>query len=44
MQREIILANFVYERFGTAILLVQLADLGFLDAFSSSDASGCHLT
>ena len=41
---EVILDNFVNERFGTAISFLQYANLGFLDVFSSSDAPGCHLT
>ena len=44
IQREVILVKFVNERFWTAVSLVQWADLGFLDVFSSSDASGCHLS
>ena len=44
IQMEVILVTFVNERFGTAISFVKLADLGFLDVFSSSDVSVCHLT
>ena len=44
IQREVILVRFVNGRFGTAISVVQSADFGFLDVFSSSDASGYYLT